>query len=237
VVSALTALPDLQQLTWRQMVCGRERQLSDSRLLQQLTRLTGLEIGFVAAEALQHLSLLTKLQRLSTHSHPTWAAADYPGLHELEALTSLALEISWDDRDLQRFPACVSHLTALQQLEVSWAKFPELNGLTTLTALTKLHVNRLTHSSTPLCLPTLQHLFLTGNTDGLGFRPILHMSCLASCTQLRYLSLGAFCLTGPGSLVASIHWCCWTCLQGCSKQLLTSWLHVVAACGCCSWNF
>jgi len=58
VVSALTTLPDLQQLIWGE-VDAREcdvdpMELSDSRLLQQLTRLTGLELRSVAAEALQH---------------------------------------------------------------------------------------------------------------------------------------------------------------------------------------
>jgi len=34
VASVLTALPDLQQLTWRDVLCGHEGELSDSRILQ-----------------------------------------------------------------------------------------------------------------------------------------------------------------------------------------------------------
>jgi len=204
VVSALTALPDLQQLTWRDAVCVVEGELLDSRLLQQLTRLTSLKLGSVAAEALQHLSLLTKLQHLSMHLPPEWAAADYPGLQELQGLTHLVLRGSlWCSG--RRFPACVSRLTALQQLEVVWATFPELNALTALTALTKLHVANLSPTPTVLLLPTLQHLRLKGGID--GFLPLLHTSHLASCTQLRFLSLCFFSLAqgpaGPGSLVAS----------------------------------
>jgi len=202
VVSALVALPNLEQLTWREVACGREQQLSDSRLLQHLTRLTGLELQFVAAEALQHLSLLTKLQRLSTHSPYAWAAADYPGLQELQGLTTLELKISWFDSDPQRFPGCVSDLPALQQLGVSWATYQELNGLTALTALTKLEVASLDPSSTALHLPALQDLSLNGDVDDM-FLPLLHTSSLASCTQLRCLSLCCFGLKGPGSLVAS----------------------------------
>jgi len=71
VVSALAALPDLQRLTWRNVFCGPELELSDSMMLQQLTRLRFLELGFVAAEVLQHLSSLTKLQHLSMHSPST----------------------------------------------------------------------------------------------------------------------------------------------------------------------
>jgi len=210
VVTALTALPDLQQLAWRQMVCGRKRQLSDSRLLQQLTRLTGLDLQYVAAEVLQHLSLLTKLQRLSTHSPVAWAAADYPGLQELQGLTSLALKAisaeSWDSGGDLRFPACVSHLTALQQLEVSEATATELDALTALTALTKLGVAQFSPSSqlsAVLQLPALQQLYLSGSRSDWGYWPAIHTSYLASCTQLRQLSLCSLHLTGPGSLVTS----------------------------------
>jgi len=209
VVSALSSLPNLEQLTWREVECGQERELSDSRLLQQLTRLTGLELQCVTAkalevtaEALQHLSLLNKLQRLSTHSPDAWAAADYPGLQQLQGLTGLQLTVRVGSNSRQRFPACVSHLTALQQLEVWWATFPELNALTALTALTKLQVFYLTPGSTPLRLPALQHLDLEGSADG-PFHPLLQPSHLASCTQLQCLWLSCFRLTGPGTLVAS----------------------------------
>jgi len=202
VVSALIALPDLQQLTWREVICDSELELSDSRLLQRLTNVTGLEFAYVAAEVLQHLSSLTKLQHLSTQAPFAWAATDYPGLQELQGLTSLAIEGSWCYRGSQRFPACVIHLTALQQLEVQCATFPELNRLTALTALTKLQVAHLSPPPTLLHLPALQHLSLKGNSDGMS-RPLLCAAHLASCTQLRCLSLCSFCLMGPGSLVAS----------------------------------
>jgi len=191
VVSALTALPDLQQLTWREVECRHEHELSDSRLLQQLTMLKSLELQYVSPKALQHLSSLTKLQHLSTNSPPTWAAADYPGLQELQALTSLELTAKlWVDRRL-RFPACVSHLTALQQLRVLGATFQELNALTALTALTKLQVVSLSPSSAPLRLPALQHLDLEGSYT------LLDPPSLSSCTQLRCLLLCHLRLTGP----------------------------------------
>jgi len=203
VVSALAALPDLQQLTWRDIRFVEEdaRRLSDSRLLQRLTRLTGLDLCVVAAKALQHLSSLTKLQHFSVISNDSWDTAGYPGLQELQALTSLGMENNLAYRLYARFPSCVSHLTALQQLEVLSATIPELNGLTALTTLTKLVVTKLSACSTPLQLPALQHLSLTADTDWSG--DLLRMSCLATCTQLRCLSLNSFHVTGPGSLVAS----------------------------------
>jgi len=61
VVSALTALPNLGQLTWSSVRCGQQIGLSESMLLHQLTKLTALKIDFVAAEnALEHLGLLTR---------------------------------------------------------------------------------------------------------------------------------------------------------------------------------
>jgi len=66
VVSALTALPDLEQLTWRSVRCKRQWCLSDSMPLDKLTKLTGLKLEYVAAaKALGHLSLLTRLHDLS----------------------------------------------------------------------------------------------------------------------------------------------------------------------------
>jgi len=64
VVSALTALPDLQQLTWRYIQCSGEQKLSDSLLLQHLTKLTALDLQGVSAAAFKHLGSLTKLQNL-----------------------------------------------------------------------------------------------------------------------------------------------------------------------------
>lgn len=103
------------------------------------------------------------------------------------------------------------------------ATFPELNALAALTALTKLDVARCSPSSTPLQLPALQHLDLYGvynSDDGDGddgsddidgdhgsdddqSHPLLYLSQLSSCMQLRWLSLSGFRLTGPGSLVGS----------------------------------
>jgi len=92
VVSALTALPDLEQLTWSRVICGQQWGLTDSLLLQRLTKLTALNLGCVdAAEALEHLGLLTRLQNLSLAAECGWAAAACPGLLELKALTRLDL--------------------------------------------------------------------------------------------------------------------------------------------------
>jgi len=172
--------------------------LAAALLSSDLTKLTGLERCCVAEKALLHLSLLSKLQHL--HLNSPWAAANFPGLQELTGLTSLALYYG-----RHSLPASISRLTALQQLEVSSASVSELNGLMRLTALTKLHVVGLTPEPTALQLPDLQHLHLKGClSEVLPFSyPVMHMSCLASCTQLQRLSLQAFRLTGSGSLVAS----------------------------------
>jgi len=193
VVSALTALPDLQQLSWQEVECGQQRELSDSRLLQQLTKLTSLDLRVVSAEALQHLGSVSKLQHLSISQAAEWAAANCPGLQQLTGLTSLQLY-----HRLQASPSTVSHLTALQQLEVSEASTTELNGLKALTALTKLGVFHLIHDKTHLKLPNLHILEI-----GAGYDTALHMSQLSSCTPLRKLTLHEFCLVGPDSLVAS----------------------------------
>lgn len=66
VLSALTALSGLQQLTWRNVDCGGQALLSDSRLLQCLTHLTHLDLSYyISAHALKHLGALVKLQHLS----------------------------------------------------------------------------------------------------------------------------------------------------------------------------
>jgi len=195
VLSALTALPDLQQLTWDIYVgSGDELRLSDSLLLKQLAKLTALQLEDVTAEALEPLGLLTKLQHLSVTCAAEWAAAGFPGLQELKALTSLQIQTR------HSIPASVSQLTALQQLELSAAALTALNGLQALTSLTQLRVQQLTGlslQSPPLLLPGLQHLDLTGR-DGL-----MPMSFLSSCTRLRVLCVQDMCLVGPGSLVAS----------------------------------
>jgi len=81
VVSALTALPDLGQLTWSRVGCGRQWGLTDSVLLQRLTKLTALKLETVeSAAALRHLGTLTKLQHFSIGAAKDWFAAGCPGL-------------------------------------------------------------------------------------------------------------------------------------------------------------
>jgi len=195
VVAALTALPDLQQLTWQEVECGQEGELSDSRLLQQLTSLTGLHLKAVSAEALQHLGSASKLQHLSISGAPEWAAANCPGLQELMGLTSLQLGYR-----SQGLPSAVNLFTALQQLEV-WGVTPtELTCLKALTALTKLRIGDMKPGPTPLQLPALRQLDLCAESYDSN---TLHMSQLSSCNQLRDLTLQRFHLVGPDSLAAS----------------------------------
>jgi len=195
VVSALTALPDLQQLTWHKAVCGMKQGLSDSRLLLELTKLTSLELDEVFDVALQHLGSLSRLQHLTLDEAPDWAAAEIPGLQQLTALTSLQL-----DYPMYGLAPAVTHLTGLQQLEVSEGTLEGLTCLMALTALTKLRVNYVTVDATPLQLPALRSLDLE---VGLFDDGPLHMSQLLGCTQLHRLSLQQFGLLGPHSLVAS----------------------------------
>jgi len=197
VVAALTALPNLEQLTWRWVRCSNELWLSDSSLLQQMTQLTSLELQRVTAAALQHLGSLTKLQHLSISAAHGWAIAGCPGLQELKALTSLKL----DSDGLFHLPS-ISHLTALRQLDVPAATPTALNQLQVLTGLTQLCVQDmkgLSPESPPLQLPGLQHLQLEEEE---GWAP-MPMAFLASCTRLQFLKLQGFDLKGPGSLVAS----------------------------------
>jgi len=201
LVLALTALPDLEQLTWHDVRCSGKPQLSDSLLLQQLTQLTRLDVQYVSAAALEHLGSLTKLQYLGVGAAADWAAAGCPGLGELKTLTSLGLWIV--EKDL---PASVYQLTALQRLEVLYATPTALHSLQALTGLTYLRVGELVGPSLdtpPLQLPGLQHLVLQ-----LGVPAPLRRSFLATCTQLQVLELSDVNLSGPGSLVAS------TMLQG-----------------------
>jgi len=195
VVSALTALRDLKQLTWTTVQCSDEQQLSDSLLLQQLTKLTALKLQEVSAAALEHLGSLTKLQYLSVSAAEGWTAAGCPGLQELKALTRLQL---W--QGAVDVPASVCQLTRLQELVVPEATPTALVNLQALTGLTRLHVRELRgmpHESPPLQLPCLQHLVLQSLTS------LLPVSILASCTQLRVLKLEGLILSGYGSLVAS----------------------------------
>jgi len=198
VVAALTALPNLEQLTWSHVHCSGNGQLSDSSLLQRVTRLTSLELEDVAAAALQHLGSLTKLQHLSIVDGEGWAAAGCPGLQELKALTSLKLNRNY----LFDIPACATQLTALRQLDVSKASPTALNRLHVLTNLTQLcvwHLAGLSPESSPLKLPGLQHLQLVDTYP----QATMPMSFLASCSQLQVLKLHRSALEGPGSLVTS----------------------------------
>jgi len=197
LVSALTALPDLERLTWCYVECLCTSGLSDSALLQQLTRLTALELqGDTTVEALQHLGSLTKLQHLKLDVPWKWANKNYPGLQELKALTSLHLRYNPDD-----ISASVSQLTALQQLHVRDATHDTLMGLQVLTGLTQLCVQQLkglSLESAPLPFPALQHLDLQGGLD-----VPLPLSITCRCTRLQVLELQEFDLTAPGSLVYS----------------------------------
>jgi len=202
VVSALTALPGLEQLTWRQ-VGGRDRpfpgsrwRLSDGALLQQLTKLSAVDLDGVTAGALQHVGLLIRLQAFKLkQSAEDWAAAGCPGLQELKALTRLDLDEGFDD-----IPASISQLTALQQLDVWSATATALNKLSALTGLTQLRMDYLVDmlpKSPPLQLPGLQHLKVMSALDR-----TMPMSFLASCTQLQMLKLCNIYLS-HGSLVVS----------------------------------
>jgi len=223
VVSALTALSDLKQLSWQSCLCRcqtneagakRLRKLSDSDLVQQLTQLTSLELHDVTNEVLLHLGCLTKLQHLSLSAPPEWVQDKCPGLQHLIALTRLELggEFRYD------VPDSVSCLAALQQLDVGVATTAALNRLQVLSSLTQLEVKDILFpDSAPLQLPALQHLELSAgdsppmahydsdaepDDDAEPGRP-LHMSRLTPCTQLRVLRLRGLRLLGPVSLVGS----------------------------------
>jgi len=199
VVAALTALPNLEQLTWCAVRCSDNDQLSDSLLLQCMTLLTSLDLHGLTAAALQHLGSLTKLQHLSISDAEGWIAPGCPGLQELKALTSLKLSSRWPLRNMEDLPASASQLTALRQLDVQTATPTALNQLQVLTGLTQLRVQylRVAPEPVPLQLPCLQHLELQAL---FGSSP---MSLVASCTQLQFLKLQRFNLKGAGSLVAS----------------------------------
>jgi len=195
VVSALTALPDLEQLTWSRVECRQQWGLSDSMPLQKLTNLTALRLDSDGPAALEHLGSLTRLQDLSLSVTDDWAAAGCPGLQELTALTRLELSHGFDD-----IPPSVGQLTALQQLKAPRATLTAISRLLLLTGLTQLRVGNLylvCSFSPPLQLPGLQHLEVVDGLNG-----IMPMSFLGICTQLQVLKLCNINLS-PGSLVAS----------------------------------
>jgi len=174
VVSALTALPDLQQLTWH---CWDYRATPDGSLLQHLTKLTALDLKGVTADTLEHVALLTRLEVLRLGGILGWAEDGYPGLQELQVLTRLEL---WED--FTEIPASVGQMTTLQQLEV-WSAMPTaLNKLSALTGLTKLQAQFLVPlwpESPSVQLPGLKHMEVLSGLGG-----IMAMPFLASCTQL-----------------------------------------------------
>jgi len=204
VVSALAALPNLEQLAWCSVKCREDRFLESTALLQLLTQLTAFELDGHLTGALEHLGSLTRLVRLSIRGVSTFVFdSGCPGLEQLVNLTSLKLHGYIPSGTSTDIPASISRLTALQQLDVSQATLTALNGLQVLTGLTQLRVKELTGVSaeSELQLPGLQHLELRG--DILVGRP--PMPRLSSCTQLRVLSLHDQCITvlGPRCLVAS----------------------------------
>jgi len=195
VVSALTALPDLEQLTWSGVKCGRQWELSDSMLLHALTKLTALQLRSVTAAALEHLGLLTRLQDLSLSATADWAAAGCPGLQELKALTRLKLV-----ETLSYIPPGFNQLTALKELDVTCATPTALSMLSALTGLARVRVQDLqglTRESPTLQLPGLQCLQVEHGWNG-----TMPVSYLVGCTQLQVLELANINLT-PGNLVAS----------------------------------
>jgi len=224
VAAALTALPNLEQLTWHFVHCSGEELLFDSLLLQQMTRLTSLDLKGVTAAALLHLGSLTKLQHLSISRAWGWATAGCPGLQELKGLTSLVLAST----DLTDLPASASQLTALRQLHVESATLNQLQVLTGLTQLCVSRVTGLSPESPPLKLPGLQHLTLQDDCA----EKTMPVSFLASCTQLKFLKLQSYGLTGPGSLVAStmlqhleLRNCCISAADGAAEAV--SWQQVM----------
>jgi len=199
VTSALTALPQLEQLTWREVKCGPiyvSPTLDDSALLQQLPRLTALELTPVSDKGLQHLALLTKLQHLSIKAPGYGFTTRHPDLPQLKALTSLQCD---------HIPANVSELTALQQLRIRTATTDQLRALQVLPGLTSIQVERygLCGDSAPLQLPALQHLEL--HVHPVSIDP--PVPCLPCSTQLRVLSLHGFTFDHrhqlPGSIFSS----------------------------------
>jgi len=100
VVSALAALPQLEQLTWCRVQCRGQHFLVSSALLRELTQLTSLKLEDFTAAAVQHLSLLTRLVHLST-SDGLLCRGDSGclGMEQLKGLTSLQLH-SYNDPDI-----------------------------------------------------------------------------------------------------------------------------------------
>jgi len=221
--SALTALPHLKQLSWRNLHSGAKEDLqtdlSDvSVVLQHQTQLTKLELQGVTAEALQHLGSLSKLQHLSikranvmAEIHPTapqeWDEGSLPDLPVLSALTSLEWDCSED------LPRGIYQLTALQRLKVSEATATAVYGLQSMTGLSRLCVGNIygydlqdeevpepsAPPPAPWQLPALQHLELTNR--GLG--GVFEMELLSCCTQLQDISLQCMGLGGSISSLGS----------------------------------
>jgi len=229
-VSALTALPHLQQLSWCSLRSGVKKDLqtdlSDSALLQHQTQLTSLKLQGVTAEALQHLGSLSKLQHLSikrasvmAEINPTvpqeWAEGSLPDLQRLTALTSLEWDCSED------LPGSIYQLTALQQLTVCAASTTALEGLQVMPGLSRLcvrNIKGLYEASKPWQLPALQHLELTSR----GRDGVFDMAMLARCTQLRQICLQCMDVRGPVSLLGSSSILQWLSMFNCRAHA-ASW--------------
>jgi len=223
-VSALTALPHLEQLSWRNLHSGVKEDLQtdlpDSVLLQHQRQLTRLELQGVTAEALQHLGSLSNLQHLSikkqldlagiTRTGPTalqsllqeWDEGSLPDLQMLTALTSLEWGCS------NHLPGGIYQLTALQQLEVAAATFTALDGLQVMPGVSRLCVANLydlpkasAPTPAPWQLPALQQLEL--NSVYKFDDSVFNMVLLACCTQLREISVQLLALRGFVSSLGS----------------------------------
>jgi len=94
-------------------------------------------------------------------------------------------------------PSSLSHLTALQQLDVSRATATALSGLQAVTGLTKLRVRELKGLSEKLQLPALQHLELST-------RWFAVVPSLAGCPQLDVVKLSGFYLSAASSTGGSL---------------------------------
>jgi len=194
VMAVLEALPNLQHLAWRTVKHRSAWHNPAVTSIQGLTKLTGLELKPVTADALEQLSAFTKLRQLSLDDVPyTWGAAGCPGLQQLTALTSLHLGKDLDGYNV--IPLVIVRLTAVQHLSVPQASYLhvwELHALVGLTSLCVADVVAWDYPLSPLQLTALQRLKLGVNLR--SEHTNLQMSCLSECTRLQELSLAGLVL-------------------------------------------
>jgi len=185
----------LEQLTWSSIECGPQpRSLSDSNLLRKLTKLTALSLqGINAAEALEHLGLLTRLQDLSLSVWDNWAKVGCRGLQELKALTRFDAV----NFDIDISPnASISQLTALQQLDILTTTPTTLNALQHL-ELFSCKVSAAYGAADPVSWQQffpgpgrLPHLTSLGLTCAAPYLRQADMECVvACCSNLQMLHL------------------------------------------------